>query len=237
MVPPDDVRAAAGSSPTPRVVVRRSARRTRTVTAYRERDAIVVVLPERMTAREEQRYVDDLVAKVLAREARVAAPVGDAELAARARDLVARYLTPQGVGPVQPASVVWVGNQARRWGSCTPSTGAIRLSDRLRPMPVWVLDYVLLHELVHLVEPHHSARFHALVGVLPQAERARGYLEGHQAAQGRPAGGVDEGAGSDDAAELDEGSGADEAAEVDASVASSDHAGAGLSRDERSAGR
>ena len=83
-----------------------------------------------------------------------------------------------------PSSVSWVGNQQHRWGSCTPSTGAIRLSDRLRRLPGWVVDYVLVHELAHLIEPSHSARFWSLVARYPQAERARGYLEGYQAAGG-----------------------------------------------------
>ena len=44
----------------------------------------------------------------------------------------------------------WVSNQSGRWGSCTPAEGTIRLSDKLQGMPVWVVDYVLLHELAHL---------------------------------------------------------------------------------------
>ncbi len=61
-------------------------------------------------------------------------------------------------------------------------------------MPDWVVDYVLLHELAHLVEPTHSSSFWALVDRYPQAERARGYLEGYLA--GQAAGGT-EGGGSD----------------------------------------
>jgi predicted metal-dependent hydrolase len=171
---------SGSTGPPPKVEVRRSSRRKRTVTAFRERDTIVVLLPGRMSVREEREWVDQMVRRVLAREARVAGPQGDTELAERAAQLIATYLDE---APA-PASVSWVGNQQHRWGSCTPSTGAIRLSDRLRRMPGWVVDYVLLHELTHLIEPSHSARFWSLVARYPQAERARGYLEGYQAAGG-----------------------------------------------------
>ena len=171
----------------PQVEVRRSSRRTRTVTAYRERDTIVVLIPQRMSKADEQTFVRDMVERVLAREARALAPRGDAALVARARDLAATYLAPALDHMPEPAGVSWVTNQQQRWGSCTPSTGLIRLSHRLQPMPVWVVDYVLLHELAHLVEPSHSDRFWRLVGRYPATEKAKGYLEGYLAGQGRQA--------------------------------------------------
>ncbi|HKX15028.1 MAG TPA: M48 family metallopeptidase, partial [Propionibacteriaceae bacterium] len=85
----------------------------------------------------------------------------------------------------EPTGVFWVTNQQHRWASCTPSTGLIRLSHRLQPMPTWVVDYVLLHELAHLVEPTHSDRFWRLVRRYPVAEKAKGFLEGYLAGQGR----------------------------------------------------
>lgn len=172
----------------PRVEVRRSARRTRTVTAYRERDAIVVLVPARMSAADERRFVESMVQKVLAQEARNAPPRGDADLLARAVELAERHLEPGADRPLRPAEVRWVGNQRQRWGSCTPATGVIRLSDRLRAMPSWVVDYVLVHELAHLREPTHSAAFWRLVERYPRAERARGYLAGYLAGQGVPSG-------------------------------------------------
>lgn len=69
-----------------------------------------------------------------------------------------------------------------RWGSCTPSTGAIRLSTRLAAFPDWVVDYVIVHELAHLLEPGHDKRFWAWVDRYPKAERAKGYLTGWSAA-------------------------------------------------------
>lgn len=50
-----------------------------------------------------------------------------------------------------------------RWGSCTPKTGAIRINARLAAYPPECLELVVAHELVHLLEPSHNARFHALL--------------------------------------------------------------------------
>ncbi len=186
------------------VEVRRSSRRTRTVTAFRERDTIVVVVPQRMSRAEEATFVDSMVAKVLAREARTAAPRGDRALRERAAALASRYLAG---GPTpQPSDVRWVANQRRRWGSCTPATGVIRLSDRLQALPSWVVDYVLVHELAHLIEPSHSAAFWRLVAAYPDAERARGYLEGFLAGQGvEPVEGPEEDDVEDDGVDQPEG--------------------------------
>lgn len=177
--------ASVPGEPGPPVEVRRSSRRRRTVTAFRDQGTIVVLIPQRMSKADEQVFVADMVTKVLAREARSRPPRSDAELMARARDLVASYLTAVPGGGTQPSAVGWVTNQQQRWGSCTPSTGAIRLSHRLQDLPDWVVDYVLVHELAHLVEPSHSTAFWRLVEHYPQAQQARGYLEGYLAGQRR----------------------------------------------------
>ena len=180
------------------VEVRRSARRRRTVSAHVDGDRVVVMVPARFTAEQEREWVDRMVAR-LARQVRRRRP-DDAALARRAAELSTRYLD----GAARPASVAWVTNQGHRWGSCTPADRTIRLSDRLRGQPAWVVDYVLLHELTHLIVPGHGSDFWALVGRYPQAERARGYLEGYTAGlaatpdradrSGADRSGVDEGA-------------------------------------------
>lgn len=173
---PDEL--SGSGSDQPLVEVRRSSRRRRTVTAYREANTIVVLIPARMSKSDEQVFVADMVAKVLAREGRKRAPRGDADLTARATGLSERYLAPQlGFAP-KPRSVSWVRNQNQRWGSCTPSAGTIRLSHRMQVMPSWVVDYVLVHELAHLVEAAHSPRFWRLVNTFEQTEKAQGFLEG-----------------------------------------------------------
>jgi hypothetical protein len=155
------------------------------VSAYRQGESIVVLVPQAISAAEEERLVEQMVRRVLERETRGGSALGDGELAARAAALSERHLGPS-VGSVpMPRSVRWVSNQNSRWGSCTLGTADIRLSDRLQQMPSWVVDYVLLHELTHLVEVNHTGRFWTLVSAYPEAARARGYLEGFSAAQGR----------------------------------------------------
>jgi predicted metal-dependent hydrolase len=182
--PSSDEAPQPAATSSPRVEVRRSSRRTRTVTAYRERDTIVVLIPQRMSKADERTFVKDMVEKVLAREARASAPRSDDALASRARELAAIHLAPALDHVPEPTAVSWVTNQQQRWGSCTPSTGVIRMSHRLQSLPAWVVDYVLLHELAHLVEATHSERFWNLVGRYPEAEKAKGYLEGFLAGQG-----------------------------------------------------
>ncbi len=183
-VPADGSRRAADSTlPEGDVEVRRSSRRRRTVTAYRESGRMVVLIPAAFSPAEERRWVAQMVAKLQTREERRRRSLGgDDELMTRARALSAAHLD----AVPQPASVRWVDNQNRRWGSCTPADRTIRLSSRLRAMPDYVVDYVLVHELAHLVEPGHDARFWSLVARYPRAERARGFLEGVElgAAQG-----------------------------------------------------
>ena len=143
----------------------RSARRRKTVQA-REVDGVLrIQIPAAMTGDEEQRWVDEMT-----RRFRRRAGTREVDLASRARTLGQRYGLPI------PSSIRWADNQRSRWGSCTVATGAIRVSSALGAYPRWVLDYVVVHELAHLVHPDHGAAFWGLVDRYPRAERARGFL-------------------------------------------------------------
>ncbi|CAN5470140.1 M48 family metallopeptidase [soil metagenome] len=169
------------------VEVRRSKRRRRTVSAYREGESIVVLIPASFSKADEAEWVRTMVARIEKAEAR--ARLTDDDLLDRALDLSDRYLG----GLATPESVRWVSNQNSRWGSCTPGDRSIRLSERLQAMPGWVVDYVLVHELAHLLEPGHDARFWAWVEHYPQADKAKGYLLGwSEAAQIKPPAEFDE---------------------------------------------
>lgn len=143
----------------------RSARRRKTVSWRPVGGVLRVSIPDTMSAEDEARWV----AQAAARYRRVAT-AQDIDLAARAAAVAHRY------NLSRPTSVRWVSDQEHRWGSCTPSTGAIRISDRLAGFPPWVLDYVLVHELCHLWEPGHTRAFWATVSRYQLAERARGFL-------------------------------------------------------------
>ncbi|RYJ06846.1 MAG: M48 family peptidase [Actinomycetales bacterium] len=154
------------------VEIRRSARRKRTISAYRDGDTTIVLVPAHLSAAEEKKQVEALVAKLDRKIAR-RRPTDD-DLMGHADRLSRAYLG----GRATPSSVRWVSNMDKRWGSCTSTDASIRLSDRLQGMPEWVVDYVLLHELAHLLEPNHSAAFWALLEPYPHLVKARGFLEG-----------------------------------------------------------
>ncbi len=165
-------------NPTGPIEVRRSRKRVRTVTAFRDGDTTVVSIPARFTRAQEREWVQRMVARLESQERR--RRPSDTELAERAAGLSARYLG----GRARAASVSWSSNQGRRWGSCTPLDATIRVSDRLQGMPAWVLDYVLLHELAHLLHAGHGPEFWAELESYPRTARARGFLEGVALASG-----------------------------------------------------
>ena len=162
--------------PDPVVEVRRSARRRRTVSAHREGDRVVVLVPARLSAADERRWVARMVDQLAGSEAR--RRPSDAELLARATALSARYLGSRAA----PRSVRWSSTQQHRWGSCTPADGSVRISVRAKGLPGWVLDYVVLHELAHLLVATHGPEFWAELITYPRTDRARGFLEGYDTA-------------------------------------------------------
>ena len=155
----------------PEVEVRRSDRRHRTVSARLREGKLVVYLPSSMSQAEERRWVEEMLRRFEAR-ARRRSLNSDGGLQRRAGELNRLYFD----GRLKWTSLRYVTNQHMRYGSCSPAEGTIRISVQLADMPRWVRDYVLVHELAHLLEPNHSEEFWALVNRYPLTERARGYL-------------------------------------------------------------
>lgn len=146
------------------VSVVRSSKRRKTVEAREVGGGLELRIPARMSRAEERHWVEEMK-----RRFERAAPT-HLELTERAARLAKRYGLPQ------PASIRWSARQRASWGSCLPEQGTIRISTALAPFPRWVLDYVIVHEVAHLVEHYHNDRFWELVRRYPKAERAEGYL-------------------------------------------------------------
>lgn len=176
-----------------RVMVRRSARRRRTVSISRREGDLVIAIPASFSARQETQWVNRMVDQLVSKEARSApARRTDASLMRLAREVSEAHLG----GRAHPSSVTWSTRQNQRWGSCTPTDGTIRLSHQLQGMPDYVLRAVMMHELIHLLVPGHGPDFKALMAQFPQAEKAQGFLDGVSWSKHLPEGGgeVDDGA-------------------------------------------
>ena len=172
---------AAAVEAAPEVEVRISKRRKKTSEARWVGGRIVVSLPAHLDVESRQKTIDWLVDRLLTRH-QLQSGLDDDGLLARAIELSDRYL----VG-ARPVSVRWVTNQTARWGSCSYYSGHIRVSHRLRVVPEWVLDSVLVHEVAHLTHPDHSPAFHKLAGTYPRHNEAGVFLAGYGLGLSNPA--------------------------------------------------
>ena len=159
------------------IIVIRSTRRKKNISAYRQGGRIVVSIPARMSKADERAMVPEMVAKIRAQEA--AATMSEESLAKRIGELLSEF-APEITS--RPASVNWRAMR-ERWGSCTGIDRSIRISDRLKGAPDYVLDYVLFHEAIHLDIFDHGAEFKAMLSRFPQEELAEAYLAGYEAAE------------------------------------------------------
>jgi len=159
------------------IIVIRSTRRKKNVSAYRQGGRIVVSIPARMSKADERAMVPEMVAKIRAQEA--AATMSEESLFNRISELLSE-LAPEIT--VRPSSVNWRGMR-ERCGSCTGLDGSIRISDRLKGAPQYALDYVLFHEGIHLQFFDHGSEFKELLARFPEEELAEAYLSGYEAAE------------------------------------------------------
>ena len=81
------------------------------------------------------------------------------QIRAAASDLIAKWEPLLGVS----VSRVFVQQMKTKWGSCNPRARSIRLNTELAKKPRECIEYIVVHELVHLIEPTHNARFVALM--------------------------------------------------------------------------
>jgi len=159
------------------IVVIRSTRRKKNISAYRQGGRIVVSIPARMSKADEREMVPQMVAKIRAQEA--ATTMSEEALHARVDELLTE-LAPEIT--LRPSAINWRGMR-ERWGSCTGTDRTIRISDRLKGAPDYVVDYVLFHEAIHLQYFDHGPQFKALLARFPLEDQAEAYLSGYEAAE------------------------------------------------------
>lgn len=151
----------------------RSSRRRKTVAARVQDGVLTIYLPARISEEEARNWVERMTRRMTQRVQRETLN-DDADLQRRAARLNRKYFD----GELRYSSIVYVTNQTSKYGSCSPGSRRIRISHRMASMPSFVLDYIIVHELAHLLEANHGRRFWKLVRRYPHAERAIGYLMG-----------------------------------------------------------
>jgi hypothetical protein len=128
-----------------------------------------LMVPASMPLAEREHWAE-VMTRRLQRRTRRARP-DDMRLAQRAESLNQRLFG----GRLRWTSIAFA-EMDHQWGSCTFADGTIRIARRAAGLPDWVLDYLLVHELAHLLHSDHGPEFHTILAGYPLAERAKGYL-------------------------------------------------------------
>ena len=150
--------------------IKRSKRRRSTVEAKFVKDKLYIYLPSSMNESDEKKWIGKMVKWGERYKIRKELNNNN-KLLERSQKLNKKYFN----GSLD-FSIKFVTNQRNRFGSCTIRTRSIRISDKLVKMPQWIQDYVIIHELAHILYPNHSNKFWEKVNQYKYAERARGYL-------------------------------------------------------------
>jgi predicted metal-dependent hydrolase len=150
------------------ILVKRSKRRKKTIMARIVGGKMEVLAPACIS----DAALRDHITQLQARLEKKSAPRSDAHLVSRANHLNKKYFR----GSLKWNSIQYSSRQEQRRGSCNTITRSILISQKLTRLPQWVEDYVIVHELAHLLEPNHGKEFKSLVHRYPLAERAIGFL-------------------------------------------------------------
>ncbi len=169
------------------VVIRRDKRLRKSARWVQQGDgSILLRVPHRTPRWQIEPLLEDVargLGRIEQRRTRGAART-DSDLQARAEHINRTCFK----GKISWAAIRWVSNMEKRLGSCTnggQNDGHIRISNRIRDWPQWVIDYVIAHELAHRVHSNHSKAFWKyLEAGYPLTARARGFIQGMGFARG-----------------------------------------------------
>lgn len=149
----------------------RSARRRRTISARLVNNTLLVSAPAMLSEERLEKAVTDFKSRF--ERKRIKEELDRKQNLFRiAAGINERYFGNQ----LKVNSIEYASDQDSKFGCCNYRTGHIRISHRVGLMPEWVRDYVIIHEMAHLIEPNHSRSFWDIVCRYKLAERAKGYL-------------------------------------------------------------
>jgi predicted metal-dependent hydrolase len=164
------------------VSVNPDSRLRRTVRWMLRGSEIQMRVPQSMNRSQIEKMIEDILPRI-ARQRKRARKQADVNLMTRAAEINAAYFG----GELTWHTIRWVKNMDRRLGSFTTggtTDGDIRISERIRRWPQYVIDYILAHEMCHRIFPNHSAEFWAYLSRYPHTEKAIGFVEGVAYAEG-----------------------------------------------------
>src|SRR4030067_1352353 len=153
------------------IKVIRSPNRKKTIQARMVEDTLYVYLTLGMQHEEERKIIEKMKKKI-DKKMQKKQINNDDYLITKFDEVNVKFFQ----GKLKVNSIEFVTNQERVNGSCTPNKGTIRLSHKLLDMPKWVLDYVIMHEMTHLVHPNHSKAFWTKADESKYTARATGFL-------------------------------------------------------------
>ena len=166
------------------IVVIRSKKRRRNISAYRQGGKIIISIPARLTKAEEREIVPEMIARVKAKEVQAT----ESDLSKLSDRLLTSY-APEIT--TRAATVSW-RNMNERWGSCTNIDRTIRISTKLSTAPDYVLEYVLFHESIHLDNPNHDQDFYAVLKRFERHLEAEAFLAGFEAGSAAGPGSIEQ---------------------------------------------
>lgn len=154
-----------------KITIIRSKRRKKTIQTKYGGGRLWIYFPAGMSSKDEQKWIDRMIERNKRWEQKKTLKKSDTWLQQHAQVLNKKYFNGSLI-----FSIIFVTNQNSRFGSCTSIDKTIRISERVKTMPLWVQDYIIIHELTHLMHPDHSKKFWEKVNQYKYAERAKGYL-------------------------------------------------------------
>jgi predicted metal-dependent hydrolase len=153
------------------VKIIRSRRRKRTISARLVKDTLLVSAPLLLSQERLEKIVADFKIKFEKKRLKQ-----ELDRKQNLIDIAGKLNEQYFQNKLKINSIEYVTDQNSKFGCCNYRDAHIRISHRIGLMPAWVRDYVLIHEMAHLVEPNHSRAFWDIVDRYELAERARGYL-------------------------------------------------------------